>query len=314
MSGLGTGEAWEQARALLRGRFVALAQIVVIVLIPFMLAQFALVVLGLRGSDTSRMFSLSAGHVVVYAVSLVLAVCGLMVAIAGCHRLLIAGRDEELELDADDALRALLAQLGPVLVVAVLTGLAVTLGAVLFILPAIWCAVTFALSIPVLLFEDLHGTRALDRARELASGHWPVLFRQLAPAGLALMAAIAVITVAVSAFFGGEVTIGSAFVQAAATMFVSAAMTPAIAALVHVAYLDRTGAIVRPVAAVATTPLTASPHPSSSVAPPGGAEPEPSPQAEPEPSPAQGPSEAEAGARTSSIAPPPPSVGPPGTG
>lgn len=327
MTGLGTGAAWEQARALLRGRFTALVQIVVIVLIPFMLVQFALVVLGLRGSDNSRLFSLSAGHIVVYAASLMLGVCGLTVAIAGCHRLLMAARDDEPEVDADDALRALLAQLGPVLAVAALTGLAVTVGAVLFILPAIWCAVTFSLATPVLLFEELEGTRALDRARELASGHWPVLFRQLAPAGLALIVAVAVVTIAVSAFFGGEVTIGSAFVQAAAMMLIGAALTPAIAALVHVAYLDRTGAIAAPAPAVATTTRQAPEQPSASVAPPGGAEPEPEPEPEPDTEPGPqpetelGPADPSAspalpagdGGR-SSVAPPSSSIGPPGAG
>ncbi len=307
MTGLGTGAAWEQARALLRGRFTALAQIVVIVLIPSMLLQFALVVLGLRGSDNSRLFSLSAGHIVVYALSLMLGVCGLMVAIAGCHRLLIAAREDEPEVDADDALRALLAQLGPVLAVAALTGLAVTVGAVLFILPAIWCAVTFALAIPVLLFEDLQGTRALGRARELSSGHWPVLFRQLAPVGLALLAAVVVVTIAVNAFFGGEVTIGSAFVQATAMMLIGAALTPAIAALVHVAYLDRTGAIAAPPTAVAATPRQAPPP--SSVAPPGSVELEPEPNVGPEPSPAPEPP-----AGPGSSGPPAPSGEPPGDG
>lgn len=318
MTEIGTGAAWERARALLRGRLMGLTQIVFVVLIPFQLVQFALIVIGLRGSDNSRLFSLTTGHVVVYAVSLWLAVSALMVAIAGCHRLLTGGREGEPPADADAALRATLARLGSIVAVAALVGAAVTLGTVLFVLPGIWCAVTFALAMPALLLDDVRGTRALARARELASEDWGGLFRGLAPAGLLLCVAIAVVAIAINAFFGGEVTIGSAFVQIVGNLLVSAALTPPIAALVHLAYLERTGAVETPVptpAPPALPSLTGAPGPAppGSVAPPrtGVPEPDPEPSADDE---AAAPSQDIPAGERPSIAPPPPSVGPPGPG
>lgn len=318
MQALTTGEALVAARRLMHGHGRALAQLAFVVLIPFQLLQFAVVVVGLRSAGTSRILSLSFAHIVVLGVSVFLSVAGITAAIAACHRLLMPPPDETV--DADRALRWVLGRLSPVLAVAALTGLAVAVGTLLFVIPGVWAAFAFALAIPALLIEDVRGAGALERSRTLASGRMLIQTRQLAPAALALLAAVVLLSLAVGWFFGGEITIGSAFMQMAVNLLVCAVATPLLAALAHVAYLDVTDSPLlsrpSPVVAPPSVPASAPPSSGGSTPPPGRAAGPEDVDAPPEPREAFGgsplPGVSVPAPGRDSVAPPRSSVPPPG--
>ena len=56
--------------------------------------------------------------------------------------------------------------------VSLLAGLGILAGFFLFVVPAIYLAVSWSIAVPVLLGEDLRGRRALRRSRALVSGRW----------------------------------------------------------------------------------------------------------------------------------------------
>jgi hypothetical protein len=74
------------------------------------------------------------------------------------------------------SLRFAFQRLGPLMWLAVLSTLGVGLGFILCIVPGVWLMVSWAVSIPVLLFEGVRGTGALRRSFSLVKGRWwPVL-------------------------------------------------------------------------------------------------------------------------------------------
>lgn len=71
-------------------------------------------------------------------------------------------------------------KLGSFFWVSLLAGLAVFGGLILFVIPGIIFGVWFCLSIFVFVSEDLRGTSALKRSKQLIQGYfWPVLGRML---------------------------------------------------------------------------------------------------------------------------------------
>jgi hypothetical protein len=68
------------------------------------------------------------------------------------------------------------ARMWPILLVAVLTGLAVVGGLILFVVPGIIFMVRFSVSVPALVVENARGTAAMSRSWNLVRDRsWPVL-------------------------------------------------------------------------------------------------------------------------------------------
>jgi hypothetical protein len=74
--------------------------------------------------------------------------------------------------DADASLRFGLRRLPSVLWLTLLYGLGLFVGFLFLIVPGVYLAVAWSVAIPVLLGENLRGTKALGRSRALVRGRW----------------------------------------------------------------------------------------------------------------------------------------------
>jgi hypothetical protein len=128
-----------------------------------------------------------------------------------------------------------------VLWVTFLVGLTSTLGLILLIVPGIWLWFSFAVAVPVLLFEGLKGTSAMSRSRQLVRGRW------WATAGAILAAWViagiigGILQSLISALVltdAGNSVIGVATVNAVANGIGQVFTTPFPAAVTAVVYYD----------------------------------------------------------------------------
>lgn len=70
-------------------------------------------------------------------------------------------------------------KIGPFFWVSLLAGFAVLGGFILFIIPGIIFSIWFCLSVFVFISEDLRGTAALKRSKQLVQGYWWPIFGRL---------------------------------------------------------------------------------------------------------------------------------------
>jgi hypothetical protein len=84
-----------------------------------------------------------------------------------------------------DLYRTASAKLGALLGVALLTGLGVGLGFLLFVVPGIVLAVRWSLAVPVVMLEHASPRAAMRRSRDLVRGHGWRVFRVLLSVGIA---------------------------------------------------------------------------------------------------------------------------------
>jgi len=68
--------------------------------------------------------------------------------------------------------------------VGLLVGIALFFGYLLFFIPGIIFSIWFSFSFYVLIYEGLHGTKALSRSKQLVDGHWWDVFARLAIIGV----------------------------------------------------------------------------------------------------------------------------------
>jgi len=78
-------------------------------------------------------------------------------------------------------------KIGSLFWVSFLAGLVIMGGSILFIIPGIIFSVWFCLSTFVFIAEDLHGTSALKRSKQLVEGYWWPVFGRLAVIGILCM-------------------------------------------------------------------------------------------------------------------------------
>lgn len=141
--------------------------------------------------------------------------------------------------DWRESVRFAFTRLGPLLWVSILYGFGVALGFFVFILPAVWLAIAWALSYPALLVEDARGTRALRRSFRLVRGRWwPTLGVLLVGAILiTVIATIVQFVVSLPVVFVDSVLAG-AVLSTVATILGYAISTPLQAALVVMVFFD----------------------------------------------------------------------------
>lgn len=129
-------------------------------------------------------------------------------------------------------------RLGPLLVLAILSGVLLAIGYILLIIPGIYLTVTWSVATPALIFEGIGGVAALKRSYELVKGRWWVTFGALLAGLVAVIAASFIITL----ILGGIASSGSVDViltLGAISRFISALLTyPLLAAIAAVIYVD----------------------------------------------------------------------------
>lgn len=70
-------------------------------------------------------------------------------------------------------------RLGPLIWLALISGLLIGIGFVLIVVPGVYLLVAWIVSVPVLMFEGTGSIEALRRSRELISDHWWTAFAAL---------------------------------------------------------------------------------------------------------------------------------------
>jgi hypothetical protein len=134
------------------------------------------------------------------------------------------------------------ARLGPVVWVSVLSAVLSLLPLVLLLVPVtVWLYVSWSVVVPVLLTEGLRGRRALARSRGLVRGRWWATFATL----LVAFIAASIVQVIVSGLLGavvladvGEQSLAGVLVNQLLTAISALLITPFLAAVVVVLYID----------------------------------------------------------------------------
>ncbi|MBI3648016.1 MAG: hypothetical protein HY240_04610 [Actinobacteria bacterium] len=164
----GIGDILTAAFTLYKQHWQGLVKIVAIVAVPLTFLQFLLVDIAFRtgGFGQAAVGGAIAGlfTVVIYS------------AFAGAITRAAAGSVVGMPISVEESYRYGMARLGPIIWVAVLTGLAVFAGFFVFFVGAIIAAIKLAVGVPVLVVEGKRGAAALSRSWELTTGHfWHVL-------------------------------------------------------------------------------------------------------------------------------------------
>jgi hypothetical protein len=165
---LGIGEILDAALAVYRRHAFALWRIVaVVVALPAALNGALAVAVRQVGDPQANSGSLLLLELLVVIVSLV----ATSLATAAAYRL-VADAYLGRPVDPDASLRFGLRRLVSVLWVSVLFGLGVFVGFLLVIVPGIYLTVAWSIATPVLLGENLRGSKAIRRSRALVRGRW----------------------------------------------------------------------------------------------------------------------------------------------
>jgi hypothetical protein len=164
----GLGDILSAAFEIYRNNAGQLVMIVAIVVIPLSLlgALIGHLFAGQTNSVSSRSFGLVIGGVAVAIVITVIITAVLQAAI-------IRGAAEATlgdPVDIQESYRWGFSRIGSVILVGLLVGLAVLVGLILLVIPAIIFGVFLSVSIPALVIENRRGTEALKRSWELVRG------------------------------------------------------------------------------------------------------------------------------------------------
>jgi hypothetical protein len=190
MRPLGVGGVLNAAASLYGGNAATLWKIVGVVIIPvgainqlvigLSLPSGAFVAKGTLYTPTGTLNTPPAGVVTEIALS-VLAALVLEGAVSLCLVDAYVGRTRRWT----DPLGEAVERLGGLLWLSILYAVLVSIGFIV-IVPGIWLAVAWAVSVPALMFEHVGGFKALSRSFELTRGRWWAMFAELLVAVVAL--------------------------------------------------------------------------------------------------------------------------------
>ncbi|MDP9258976.1 MAG: hypothetical protein M3Q31_20850 [Actinomycetota bacterium] len=165
---LGVGEILDAALAVYRGHAFALWRVVaVVVALPAALNGALAVAARQVGDPQANSGSLLLLELLVIVVSLV----ATSLATASAYRL-VADAYLGRPVDPDASLRFGLRRVASVIWVSLLFGLGLFAGILLLVVPGIFVTVAWSIATPVLLAENLRGTKAIRRSRALVRGRW----------------------------------------------------------------------------------------------------------------------------------------------
>lgn len=252
---LSIGETLDVAIKLYRNRFPTLAKAVLVVIAPLFvlggLIQLSLLptldeeeaapfgsvdpVTGTPEFDGGDFLAFMAG-VMAFGLVYYLAT---QLATAACYRIVSAAYLGD-DVDWRSSLRFALSRLGSLVWLSIVMGVALLIGFLLCVIPAVYLYGAFTVAVPVLLTEDrMRGTRALKRSRSLVKGRWwkvvAVVWLGLFLASIVSNLLSGVIGVAVGAT-GNDVVamLGNTVANTLGTTLV----TPFTAAVTAVVYFD----------------------------------------------------------------------------
>jgi hypothetical protein len=248
---LSLGETLDVSIKLYRSQFKTLIQAVFVVIFPLQVLR--VLILASSRSDTNKLVTTNSitGQTTFHAAALgtvlaanftVLAVSFVagVLATAACFRALSVAYLGE-STDWRSSLRFAVSKLGPLLWVTFIQGLLLLLGLAACVIPGVYFWGCWVVAIPVLLFEDQHGFKALSRSRALVQGRWwmtAVTYVLGSVLVSILTTAFVAIITGISFASNGTTSLASDIVQVVANTIASSLTTPFIAAVITVIYFD----------------------------------------------------------------------------
>lgn len=128
--------------------------------------------------------------------------------------------------------------LGPLIILALLSGVLLALGYVLLVIPGIYLTVVWSVAVPVLVFERIGPLAALNRSPQLVTGRWWATFAVLL-VGVALIVALSFVIGVILSAIASSNSVTVVLLLSGISRAVSALVTyPILAALSAVIYMD----------------------------------------------------------------------------
>ncbi len=159
------------------------------------------------GSETEFEFEVDPGALAGTLLSFLLTWLATTLATAACFAI-VSGAYLDRDTSWRDSVRFARARLRPLIWLYTVYGVLLVLATLALVVPGVYLFVAWAVAVPVLLFEDVRGGKALRRSRELLKGRWwatlAVLVLVAILTGIVQLAITAAL-VGVFAFGGGEV-------------------------------------------------------------------------------------------------------------
>ena len=232
---LGVGEILDTALAVYRRHAFALWRIVAVVVALPAALNGALAVAERQVRDSNG----SSGSVVVLQLLvLVVTLFASALATAAAYRL-VADAYMGRSVDPDASLRFGLSRLLSVLWLSIVIGVVVAIASLFLLVPGVYLYVSWSVAIPVLLGENLRGTRALGRSRQLTKGRfWPclgVLVLSVLLEVIILFAILAVVGLIIDATGNDTVLF---FEQGVSSLIANTLVLPFQVAVTTVLYID----------------------------------------------------------------------------
>lgn len=240
---LGVGEVLDAAIKLYTRNAVTMWKIVASIIVPLAIIQELVVAVSLPSGAFVRggtLYTPSGSPAAGSVAEIVLGLIGVLV-VNGALALCLVDSYVGQPLDWMASLRAAVDRLGPLLWLAIIYGIIVTIAFILLIVPGIWLTVAWCVAVPALMFEGLSGFHALRRSYELIRGRWWATFAALLVAGIMLFVALLVIGL----IFGGiqsGLSVGSVglwlVLRGISSIISDLIVFPFIGAVVAVIYID----------------------------------------------------------------------------
>jgi hypothetical protein len=152
---------------------------------------------------------------------------------------IVAGAYLEEEPDWKGSLRFARSKLRSLIWLSIVLGFMLFLGFIACIIPGLYFYIAWTVAVPVLLFEDIRGRKALKRSRQLVKGRgWPIAATVLVSTILSF-----IVTGIITGVVTGVATIGdnnavNVLVQSVGQITASVLTTPFAAAVIAVIYFD----------------------------------------------------------------------------
>lgn len=247
---LGIGEVLDAAFRLYRRRFGSLVSAIAVVVIPTAVVRLFVTIstpttttnIQQFGNTTFRTTTTSGGaRLAIFLIGLLVSALTIALAQGAAMRILT---DHYLGTTTTwiESLQYAGRRLGSLLWVVVLGGLFWILGSMACVIPGIYLYVAFAVAIPVRLVEDVRGTKALSRSRDLIGTRWWATFWTLLVILLisTTLTGIGGLLVGGSSFLIANTTSSTAtqITQAILTGAIEILITPISAAVAVIIYFD----------------------------------------------------------------------------
>jgi hypothetical protein len=237
---LQVGEIVSEAWNLYRAQAVNLWTIVAVIVIPVQALAVIIERLVLAGghsfvfdgtiytTDSTALVSLT---VVVFSVLAGLVTVG---AVSKCLLDAYTGHPT----DWRHSLQFAASRIGPLLWLAILAEVLLTIAFILLVIPGIYLMVCWALALPVLMFEGIGGYGALRRSRELIGGYWWTAFGALLVGLIAIVVFYVVLGLIINAIANSSSHISVILVLGGISRIIAGIVTyPVVASIAAVLYI-----------------------------------------------------------------------------